>query len=126
MAGKDNESGFILGSIKAEINVHISAPQSDLPVTVGTPEIYSAEIQARLQRDKAWVTPLCVLLSLLLPLVTADFKPFIFEPLIWRTIYKIFTVAAFIWLLLSIYGSIGGIHFGQRLAKIKAETQGQL
>ncbi len=125
MTGEDNLSGFILGSIKAELDVHISAPQSDLPVTAGTPEIHSAEIQVRLERGKAWVTPLCVLFSLLLPLVTADFKPFIFEPLIWRIIYKILTVAAFIWLLFSIYSSIHGIiPLAQRLKKIKAETQG--
>jgi hypothetical protein len=124
MTGEDNLSGFILGSIKAEIDVHISAPQSNLSVTAGTPEIHPAETQARLERGKAWVTPLCVLLSLLLPLVIADFKPFIFEPLIWRIIYAILTVAAFIWLLLSIYGSSHGIPFGQRLAKIKVETQG--
>ncbi len=124
MAGEDNLSGFVLGSIKAEIDVHISAPQSDLPVTAGTPEIHSEEIQVRLERGKAWVTPLCVLFSLLLPLVTADFRSFIFEPLTWRIIYKILTVAAFIWLLLSIYGSIQGIPFGRKPAKIKAETQG--
>ncbi len=124
MTGEDNLSGFILGSIKAEINIHISAPQPDLSFIARTPEIYPAEIQTRLERGKAWVTPLCVFLSLLLPLVTADFKPFIFEPSTWRIIYKILAVAAFIWLLLSIYGSIHGICFGQRAAKIKAEIQG--
>jgi len=121
MAGENNQSGFILGSIKAETDVHISIPQSYPPLTKDASTLHPAGDKVRFERRNSWIAPLCVFLSLLLPLVAADFKPFIFEPSIWKIICMILATAAFIWLSISIYGSVNGVGVGQLLAKIKAE-----
>lgn len=121
MAGEDNESGFILGSIKAETDVHISIPQSYLPLMADMPKTHSAGDKVRFERRHSWVAPLCVFLSLLLPLVAADFKSFIFEPPIWKIISIILLAAAFIWLSISIYCSVNSVSVDQLIERIKAE-----
>ena len=121
MAGEDNQSGFILGSIKAETDVHISIPELNLPSEEDVPIMRPAGDKVRFERRHSWVAPLCVFLSLLLPLVATDFKPFIFRPSVWRIICIIFAMAAFIWLSISIYGSANSIGVGRLLAKIKTE-----
>jgi hypothetical protein len=120
MAVENNQSGFILGIIKAETDVHISIPRSYPPLTRDASTLHPAGDKVRFERRHSWIAPLCVFLSLLLPLVAADFKPFIFEPSIWRIIFIILATAAFSWLSISIYCSANNVSVGQLLAKIKS------
>ena len=84
---------------------------TQLHVNISQDVIITTEDKIRICRDKHlrkaerkqnWIAPAGILLAVIATLVTASFQEFIFKAEIWKSLFILVAVAAFIWLLFAL------------------------
>ncbi len=87
-----NESQVI--SFKYSLNV-VATTKSHLKLTL-------LDILKKAEKKDDWKTPLAMLLTIIVALVTSPFRDFIFTAITWFTIFAIGGIGSFFWLIWSL------------------------
>lgn len=75
---------------------------------------------SQVDRKKDWIAPFSVLLTLLLALVSADFRDFIVSMDTWRAIFVIASTLTFVWLCIALRSAFSKRTVETLIAEIKA------
>jgi hypothetical protein len=96
----DNSPSVIdLGRITADA-VHINVAPVVIVTTEDKVKLALHERQEMFLGRDAWIAPLGIFLTILLALLTTDFRRFLLAAHVWEAIFYISGGAAFLWLLL--------------------------
>jgi hypothetical protein len=99
----DNPPSVIdLGRITAE-GVHINIAPVVIATTEDKLKLALHERQRIFRSREAWIAPLGILLSIVTTLLTTDFRMFLLAAAVWEAIFFISAIAAFLWLIYTLW-----------------------
>lgn len=84
-------------------NVYQNTAQDYVVTTKDKLELVLLKTEKRLSSKNAWMTPLGLVLSCTLSLLSSNFKDFILPANVWYAIFIITTIICFFWLCYTIY-----------------------
>jgi len=99
----DNNDKFIdIGHITArEVSINIST--SVIVTTEDKLKLVLSEWQHFANSRDAWIAPVGILISILMTLITADFRKVLLEAAVWQAIFWVTLALVFGWLLLTLW-----------------------
>lgn len=83
-------------------NVYKNTAQDIIVTTKDKLELVLLKTEKCLAKKNAWMTPLGLVVTCVLTLLTADFKEFIISASVWKAIFIITTIICSIWLIYSL------------------------
>ena len=83
--------------------IHKNVDQELIVTTIDKVKLHLISHQEALKAKRDWVAPLGIFSSLLITLITADFKNLVFSPEIWNALFIFGLIASFLWLIYAIY-----------------------
>ena len=124
--GKGNKINIELNDNR---NIFQNTSQDYIVTTKDKLELVLLKTKKCLTSKDSWQTPLGLLISCLLTLLTTNFKDFILPANVWAAIFVIATVICFIWLVKTLYNlyinrNKGDIEYIiKKIIKESAETE---
>jgi len=118
------KSNINIGSIEGLVNVsevHLNVSQEVIVTTEDKIYLSLEKHLKKMEKKRAWVTPLGLTLSFTLTLITSDFKNMLFGPAVWQAFFIIGAVASFIWLLFSIKDALSSARIEDVIAELKKD-----
>jgi hypothetical protein len=92
--------GIILGELAQVSEVHLNVSQHVIVITEDKLRIYLSDTAKALGRKKnGWIAPLGIVISIIVSLVTADFKDYGLPAPIWKLIFIISAILTVAWLV---------------------------
>lgn len=91
-------TSYDIGTMTAT-RVHINTSSEVITITQDKLRIALMENSETFRSRDSWIAPLGIFLTLLITLLTTDFKEFILEKSVWKAIFYIALLASFCWLI---------------------------
>lgn len=131
MTGQDSpqkESTINLGTLGALVDVkdvHLNVSQALIVTTEDKVRIHLSNHLKKMEMKKAWIGPLGIFATIVLTLVTAEFKNpgFIFAPTTWQAIFVICALLSFGWLIYAIRQAWQSESLEELIEKLKKESK---
>jgi hypothetical protein len=101
--------------------VHLNVSQEIIVTTEDKIRLSLADHLKKMEKKRAWVTPLGLTLSFTLTLITSDFKNMLFGAAVWQAFFAIGAVTSLIWLALSIKDSLTSARIEDIIAELKKD-----
>ena len=83
-------------------NVFNNTAQDIIVTTKDKIELVLLKTEKYLANKKEWITPMGLIITCVITLLTADFKDFLFSASVWKAVFIITTVICSIWLIHSL------------------------
>lgn len=88
------------------ISVHKNLSQEVIMISEDRLKLKLMEYENSRKKIYDWISPLAISITLIVTLITADFKSALFlSGDVWHAIFVLLTIAAFIWFIASIYNA---------------------
>ena len=106
------KSDINIGNIEGLVNVsdvHFNVSQEVIITTEDKIRLSLSKQLKKMEKKRSWITPLSMLISFTLILITAGFKDAGLDAATWRAIFIIADVASFVWLIYSIKDALSSV-----------------
>ena len=120
------KSGINTGSIAGLVNiseVHFNVSQEVIVTTEDKIRLSLSEHLKKMEKKRGWVTPLGMLISFTLILITASFKDTGLDAATWKAIFIIADAVAFGWLIYSLKESLQSVKMENIIDELKKDSK---
>ena len=98
---KTNTTTLAFGDMS--VNVHKNIDQDFIYISEDRLKLKLIEYENCRKKIYDWISPLAIFITLVIALITAEFKSALLLPgAVWNAIFVLLTIAAFIWLMVSL------------------------
>lgn len=106
-------------------NVHLNVSQDLIITTEDKVRIHLSSHLGRLERKRAWIAPLGVLMTIVITLLTANFKEqsFLLGPDVWHALFVVSAVLSGCWLLYALKDAWKSESVDDLIEKLKKESR---
>ena len=105
--------------IQKESRVHLNVGQEFIVTTDDKIRLCLSDHLSRMEKRRAWITPLGIFLTLLIVFPTTTFRAFIVGAETWQALFIICAVISLCWLLYSVYQARVSTSINEVMADIK-------
>lgn len=122
IAGSDKSNDFLS---YFNINVdkcYINTDQILITITEDKLRLCLNNHQSCIEKHKDWIAPLSVIISLILALVSSDFKDYILSKNTWSAVFIILTFLTFVWFLVTIRNALWKRTVDMLISEIKEKS----
>jgi hypothetical protein len=98
-----NAKRIVLGVLSQVSEVHLNVSQNVIVTTEDKLRLHLSDTAKVMGRKNAWIAPLGIVISIVLTLVTADFKDYGLKAPTWEAIFIIGAVLASVWLVYALW-----------------------
>ena len=120
------KSGINAGSIEGLVNiseVHFNVSQEVIVTTEDKIRLSLSEHLKKMEKKRGWVTPLGMLISFTLILITASFKDTGLDAATWKAIFIIADAVAFGWLIYSLKEALASVKIEDIIEELKRDSK---
>jgi hypothetical protein len=103
-----------------------SLPQDVITTTEDKVRLTLADYLKKMEKKKSWLTPLGLMISFTLTLMTSSFKDLGLSAATWKAIFIIGVIAAFIWLIYSIIEASRSVKIEDVISELKKHSDGMI
>lgn len=93
-------------------NVYKNTAQDYIVTTRDKIELVLLKTEKCLTNKNAWMTPLGLIVTCVITLLSSDFKDFILSASVWKAVFILTTIICIIWLVYALYVLIRNWHKG--------------
>lgn len=118
-----------IGSIADLVNiskVHLNVSQEVIIITEDKVRICLSEHLKKMEDRRIWITPLGILLTIVITLITTDFKSVVFEAATWKAIFVIAGFFFFGWFIYSGKRALKSVKIDDIINKLKKVSEAQM
>lgn len=114
-----------LGGLVDVKDVHINVSQALIIITEDKVRNHLSKHLNKVEKRKGWIAPLGILITIIITLITSDFKQdsFIFPSATWEAIFVISGLISLGWLIYSIIQALKSESIEDLIDKIKKESK---
>jgi len=116
-----NSEKYELGTLPGRHNIYLNVKQNVIVITEDRLRLHLLYVTKILDKKYLWISPAGILITVILTLVTADFKKFYLEKTTWQAIFIIIGLASFIFMVWCLCQLKKSENIDSLVAKIKAE-----
>jgi nitrogen regulatory protein PII-like uncharacterized protein len=120
---EENAKLINLGFLNQVDKVHLNVGQNLIVITEDKLRLCLSESLKKIERKYSWVAPTGVFLTILLSLITADFKNLGLSADTWKAVFIIAAILSLAWLVYSIIQSTKAETIDNVVEKIKKEPR---
>lgn len=102
--------------------LHVNISQDVIIITEDKIKICLDKHLKIAERKQNWIAPTGILLAVIATLVTASFQEFIFKAEIWKSLFIIVAVAAFIWLLFALKNAFKTLSSDEIISELRSNS----
>jgi len=103
-----------------------SLPQDVITTTEDKVRLTLADYLKKMEKKKSWLTPLGLMISFTLTLMTSSFKDLGLSAATWKAIFIIGVIGAFIWLIYSIIEASRSVKIEDVISELKKHSDGMI
>jgi len=99
------QSSINIGSLEGLVNiseVHLNVSQEVIVTTEDKIRLCLSNHLDKMEKKKSWLVPIGILVTIILTLVTSDFKDRAFKAATWQAVFIISGIISLIWLIYSV------------------------
>jgi len=104
-------------------NVIDDTRQTIIITTEDKLKLYLQGHLSKVEKSRNWMVPFSLLISLIVSLISSNFKNYIFSKETWSSIFIISTIMCFVWLLFALKNAFKKNSVEMLIAEIKSSTQ---
>jgi hypothetical protein len=101
-------------------------PQDVISTTEDKLRLTLSEYLKKTEKKKGWITPLGLMISFTLTLMTATFKDLGISAPTWKAIFIIAVIAALIWLIYSVVGAFQSVKIDDVISELKKHSDSMI
>lgn len=102
-------------------SIHWNVKSEFVMITEDKLELCLKKYNDSLKKSNDWITPLSIFITLLLAILTADFKDFIFSGTMWKAIFIVSMVISIYKIILAVKNHINKMDIEEVIAEIKKD-----
>lgn len=121
MAEKENSNDLLIQQLVSVERVSLNLSQSVIVTTEDKLRLRLHAYISLTEKTKEWIAPCSLLISLLLALISADFKDFLLPSATWKAIFIISAILSLLWLLLSLRKAFNSRSIDTLIEEIKSD-----
>lgn len=114
---------IVLGYLPQVSGVYLNVSQNLIVITEDKLRIHLSKSTKKMEKRGGWMAPLGIFVSLLLSILTADFKNFGLESSTWEAMFIIGAVASFLWLAYALLQRLHVETVDEVIERIKKEPK---
>lgn len=111
---------YDLGELVQVDRVHLNVAQNIIVITEDRLKLHLSDAIDKTEKRNGWIAPLGIMISLLLTLVTTDFKNVGLKASVWQAIFILSSLLAFAWLVYAVRQALRSEGLDKLMEKIKA------
>ena len=101
-------------------------PQDVITTTEDKVRLCLSEHLKRMEKKKGWVTPLSMLISFTLILITTSFKDVGLDAATWKAIFIIADVVALVWLAYAVRDALSSVKMEDIIEELKTHSESMI
>jgi phosphoglycerol transferase MdoB-like AlkP superfamily enzyme len=103
-----------------------SLPQDVISTTEDKLRLTLGEYLKKTEKKKGWITPLGLMISFTLTLMTSAFKDLGLSAATWKAIFIIAVIAAFVWLVYSVIGAFQSVKIDNVISELRKHSDSMI
>ncbi len=113
----------IKNRLVTDSGIHVNLAQDVIVTTADKVKLCLSEHLGRMEKKRAWMTPLAALVTIVITFVTATFKDWVLSAAVWCAVFLIAGVISLFWLLYAILQAIKSTKIEDIVEELKMNSR---